>query len=269
MSIGSNYAPHSTLLTVTSDDDWSDDQSEESEKCEEDQWDDMEDVIDSTMASATARFASGVSPEHLSKIWRISHEDAKRTLDNTTHLLQRTTNPELSKNYGTNDRMLRYKRIIDYFYMDTFFATKKGGKSSRGHTCCQLFVTDKGFVYIVPMKRKFENLLAMKHFAKEIGAPDPFVADMSGEQMSKEVKAFCNEIGSMQRALEEGTPWANKAELYIGLLKEAVRKDMKDQDSPLVFWDYCIERGARIHNLTAKSNFKLHGSNPYTSTLGE
>jgi hypothetical protein len=42
----------------------------------------MEDVIDSTMASATARFASGVNPKHLSKIWRISHEDAERTLDN-------------------------------------------------------------------------------------------------------------------------------------------------------------------------------------------
>jgi hypothetical protein len=101
----------------------------------------MEDVIDSAMASATARFASGVNPKHLSKIWRISHEDAERTIDNTTHLLQRTTNPELSRNYGTNDRKLRCKRIRDYFYMDTFFATKKGGKASRGHTCYQLFVT--------------------------------------------------------------------------------------------------------------------------------
>jgi hypothetical protein len=69
--------------------------------------------------------------------------------------------------------------------------------------------------------------------------------------------------------LEEGTPWANMAELYIGLLKEAVRKDMKEQDSSMVLWDYCIERRARIHNLTAKSNFKLHGSNPYTSTVEE
>jgi hypothetical protein len=86
--------------------------------------------------------------------------------------------------------MLRYKRIRDYFYMDTFFATKKGGKSSRGHKCCQLFVTDKGFVYVVPMKRIGEVLLAMKQFAKEIGAPDAFVADMSGEHMSKEMKAL-------------------------------------------------------------------------------
>jgi hypothetical protein len=46
MSIGSTYASPSTLLTVTSDDYWSDDQSEESEESEEDQWDDMEDVLD-------------------------------------------------------------------------------------------------------------------------------------------------------------------------------------------------------------------------------
>jgi hypothetical protein len=61
-------------------------------------------------------------------------------------------------------------------------------------------VIDKGFVYVVPMKRKGEVLLAMK-------------------QLSKEVKTFCDEIGSTLRALEEGTPWANKTELYIGLLK--------------------------------------------------
>jgi hypothetical protein len=132
-----------------------------------------------------------------------------------------------------------------------------------------LFVTVKGFVYVVPMKRKGEALLALKQFAKEIGVPDAFVADMSGEQMSNKVKAFCNEIGSTLRALEEGTPWANKARLNTCLLKAAARKDIKDQNSPMVSWDYCLERRARTHNLTAKSNFKLHGSNPYTLTLGE
>ena len=42
--------------------------------------------------------------------------------------------------------------------------------------------------------------------------------------------------------LEEGTPWANKAELYIGLLKESVSKDMKESNATLVFgiivWKY-------------------------------
>ena len=130
-------------------------------------------------------------------------------------------------------------------------------------------LTDKGFVYIVPMQRKGEVLQALKQFSKEIGAPDAFVADMSSEQMSKDVKVFCYDIRTMLRALEEGTPWANKAELYVGLLKESARKDMREANSPMVFWDYCIERRAHINNLTAKSNFKLHGSNAHTLTMQE
>ena len=55
--------------------------------------------------------------------------------------------------------------------MDTFFATKKGGRSAHRHTCCQLFVMDKGFLYVMPMRRKSEVLQAIKQFGKEIGAP--------------------------------------------------------------------------------------------------
>ena len=153
--------------------------------------------------------------------------------------------------------------------MDTFFATRKSGKSSRGHTCCQLFVTDKGFVYVVPMRTKSEVLQAVKQFAKEIGAPDAIICDMSREQTSRSLRKLCGEVGTTLRVLEEGTPWANKAELYIGLIKEAVRKDMKDSNCPLAFWDYCAERRARINNMTAKDTFNLHGSNPHTVLTGD
>ena len=44
---------------------------------------------------------------------------------------------------------------------------------------------------------------------------------------------------------------------------------MKESDSPLVFWDYCAERRARFHNLTAKDLFQLQGKNPMSATLGE
>ena len=37
---------------------------------------------------------------------------------------------------------------------------------------------------------KSEVLLAIMQVAKESGTPDSFVADMSGEQMSSEVKNF-------------------------------------------------------------------------------
>ena len=82
------------------------------------------------------------------------------------------------------------------------------------------------------MKRKSEVILAIKQLAKEVGSPDSFVVDMSGEQMPSEVKKFCNDIGTTLRSLEEGTPWSNKAELYIGLIKEAVKKDMHELNSP-------------------------------------
>ena len=262
--------------TVVSDDDADGemDLDEEEEQCDlmgylMEQEDISEDDPVFNASGTFAKAPTGVSPAHLSKVWRISQEDAVRTLKVTSQREVRPRDPTLSRNYGTNDRMLRYRRIDEHFFMDTFFATKKGGRSTRGNTCCQLFATDKGFLFVVPMQRRGQVLEAMKMFAKEIGAPSAFVADMSKEQMSKDVKLLCNEIGSTLRALEEGTPWSNKAELYIGLLKEAVRKDLKESDSPMKLWDYCVERRARIHNLTAKSNLKLSGTNPLTATLGE
>ena len=83
---------------------------------------------------------------------------------------------------------------------------------------------------------------AVKQFAKEIGAPDAIICDASGEQTSTDLKKFLRDTGTQLRVLEEGTPWANKAELHIGLIKEATRKDMREADSPLVFWDHCVER---------------------------
>ena len=99
----------------------------------------------------------------------------------------------------------------------------------------QLFVTNKGFVYAVPMKSKGEVPDALKMFAKEIGALNAIVCDDSGEQTSHNVRAFCNQMGTVLCVLERDTPWANHAELYIGLVKEVVQKDMKATNCPLVF----------------------------------
>jgi len=40
--------------------------------------------------------------------------------------------------------------------MDTFFASKKSGKSVRGYTCCQVFATEFGHVMPVLMQGKVE-----------------------------------------------------------------------------------------------------------------
>lgn len=105
----------------------------------------IEDFDEVFASAAHAGRAQGISAEQLSKVWRINIEDAERTLEVVNQRSLHKTNPSLARNYPTNDRMLRYNRIEQYFFMDTFFATKKAGKSSRGNTCCQLFVTDRGF----------------------------------------------------------------------------------------------------------------------------
>ena len=80
--------------------------------------------------------------------------------------------------------------------MDTLFATKKSGKSTRQNICCQLFVTYKGFVYVVTMNLTSGALKAVNQFVKEIGAPDAIIDDTSRDHKSKELRHFITKIGS-------------------------------------------------------------------------
>ena len=95
------------------------------------------------------------------------------------------------------------------------------------------------------------------------------MCDPHPSQKSPEVKYFLNKIGTTLRLLEQNTQWANCAELYVGLVKEAVRKDMRSSGSPLVLWDYAAERRAAITYFTARDLFQIQGSNPYTATFGD
>ncbi len=151
--------------------------------------------------------------------------------------------------------------------MDTLFVTG-AAKSSQGNICAQLFISDKNFVAFYPMKKQEEVYLALKQFAKEVGAPEVLVCDPHPAQVKREVREFCTQIGTTLKVLEAVTQWANHTELYIGLMKEATRKDILSSGSPLVLWDYCMERLAWIFQITAKKLFQLNGTNPHTSTFG-
>jgi hypothetical protein len=81
------------------------------------------DSLEAMMNTAAATFSTlasnpkGVSADRLSKIWRISQEEAEFTL---------------AREVGTGDRALRYKRYIDtVFYTDTLHVTGEA-KSTRG-----------------------------------------------------------------------------------------------------------------------------------------
>jgi hypothetical protein len=129
-----------------------------------------------TIQAVSAGRLKGVSAEHLSKVWCIPHDDAARTLGVMTQSLCHNPDSSLSSNVGTNDRAVRYRKIKSFFFMDTIFVTS-AAKSSQGNMCAQLFVSDRGFVAFYPMKKQQEVHLAVKQFAKEVGAPEVLVCD--------------------------------------------------------------------------------------------
>ena len=49
-----------------------------------------------------------ISAQDLSKVWKIKVKDAERTLKVVTQLKKHNVDEHLSREFGTNDRMLRY-----------------------------------------------------------------------------------------------------------------------------------------------------------------
>ena len=110
---------------------------------------------------------------------------SKRTLRVTTQISMRTSDyPTLNRKFRTNDRMLRYDRINTNSYMDTMFASSQAGKSTRGNNSCQVFVTDFGHIFAVPMNGKSGKNVAsaIKRYFKEIGVPNLLICDQAKEQ---------------------------------------------------------------------------------------
>ena len=80
--------------------------------------------------------------------------------------------------------------------MGTIFSTRGAGNSSQGHYFCQLFVTDKGLIYVVPMEYKKEATQYFKNFDQDIRHPDTIVADMTQDRKYQSLQKLCNDIGT-------------------------------------------------------------------------
>jgi hypothetical protein len=106
-----------------------------------------------TIGAVSAGKLKGVNAEHLAKVWCIPHDDAARTLMVMTRSLRHNPDLSLSRNVGTNDQAVRYRKIKSYFFSDTLFVTGPA-RSLRGNICAQLFVSDKGFVALYPMRHQ-------------------------------------------------------------------------------------------------------------------
>ena len=151
-----------------------------------------------------ANKTTGTIPEFIKKLWFISDKEAKVVVESNTQLNRQSNDGLLSRQFSTNDQMLRYKIINSYFFTDTLLVTKPA-KSLWSNLYLQVFVSDKGFVAVYCMELKSDFKDALHLFCKEIGIPRSLVVDPSGEQTSKSVCKFYNQVGTTLRILEEST----------------------------------------------------------------
>ena len=68
--------------------------------------------------------------------------------------------------------------------------------------------------------------MSLHLFCKEIYVPVYLIVDAHQYQTTIKLKRFFDKVGNIPKILEKGTPWANRDELYTGILKEAVFEDM-------------------------------------------
>ena len=82
------------------------------------------------------------------------------------------------------------------------------------------------------------------------------ILDEFSNQTKLSVKRSCDKVDAALKKLECAIPWENRAELCIGLLKEAVKKYMRESNSQMVLWDYVRESRALIHNAVPRPLFQ-------------
>ena len=165
-------------------------------------------IGEKTVASVRSKGAQhAIDPKTLAKRMRIPLEMAKRTLRVTTQLAMRTSeNPSLTRKYSSNDKMLRYNRLNTCSFMDTMFASTKAGRSFRGNTSCQVFVTEFGHTFVVPMEGKSGKSIAraIKRYFKEIGVPKMIICDQAREQVREKPELYATKPRAQSRSSKRG-----------------------------------------------------------------
>jgi hypothetical protein len=184
---------------------------------------------------------SDVTPEELSRKWRVGIDTARQTLKVTTQLGVRTAVHPLTRRYRTDHFTLRYKRLNETFYSDTMFATTK---SLKGNRCAQIFST-KDFIRVHPMDSKSECAQALQVFAEDIGIPADLVTDGAAELTAPQsnFRKLCRDLRIRTRESEPYTQKQNEAETSIRELKKRWKHKMVTKGVHRRLWDFgCIHQ---------------------------
>jgi hypothetical protein len=194
------------------------------------------------MALNSSKPQNAISAEALSNNWKIGLETAKRTVDVTAQCGVRSVeHSSITRQYRTNDRMLRYNRLNCNLFSDTMFSTVM----SRCHfTCAQVYTNKFEWTQLYPMKSKKDAHETLSALFVESGVPQVLITDDAPELVKDEFRRKALEAGCQTKVCEPYSPWQNRAEGSIRELKRGIRKDMLSESSPKKAWDCCGIRHA-------------------------
>lgn len=191
-----------------------------------------------------------IDAESLADKWECSIETARKTLDATTQLNVRSAIAPLTRRYRTDLLSQRLRRLDCRFYTDTMFPKVK---SLTGRTCAQIYYSNEGYVMVYPMSMKSEVGDTLHDFVTDVGVPNTLVFDGAAEQVGP--GTHFDEIRRHYRINDQRTepysPWQNRAESGIRILKSKWRRLMVKRGVPIRLWDFAFVWICQIYSRMA------------------
>ena len=84
-----------------------------------------------------------------------------------------------------------------------------------------------------------------------------------------EAARLCQLADCTIQQLECETPWSNRTEGHVGLVKSEILLDLKESNCPMVLWCYAVERRGKILASTSRNIYSLGGQVPATVLTGQ
>jgi len=180
--------------------------------------------------STTTSTRRGLSPAKLAKTWNIPLKQAENTIRVTTQRgVRHIANPAISRRFRTNDRMMRYRKTGHTVFTDTLKSTVI---SRRQNTHAQVYCTDFGWTRAYPMEKESQAHHTLSKFFKDVGVPNKMVMDGAKAQVLGKFRSKIREVDCHIHQTEPHTPFTNRCESEIGILKKMTGRALTSSRSP-------------------------------------
>ena len=182
----------------------------------------------------------------------ISQHMAAETLKNTTQSHRAQLWGHLPNRLLTRQSHMRFPRIKDIIYSNTFFASVPS--KSRNNTCAQLFATANDFCEAYLMKTKGDAGDKLDAFITKHGIPSSLHTDGAKEEQIGKRNEVRKKFQLTQTSNEPHTPQQNRTELEIRDTKDHYCCIIDRKRVPQALWDLGITYTKDIRQVISRPN---------------